>query len=433
MPDFAPGIPNKLNKGRLMDLPTDVLLTLVRQKHLARRAGEHTDLRIGNESGLFSWALPKHMPEQPGQYRLAVPTSLHRYAYKDFEGTIPEGKYGAGTVIKTEESPVVLLKNTPSYIEFTRGTSKDSNVYRMVRTGGGNWLLSIKQPDQPEAVKAYEKEHMKSIPEDKVQQLIDQGATVVPKVDGAGVLAAMGKHGISVYGIRPDKSGLKPDYTPYIGGLSQVDVPADLQGKVLRGEIFGMRNGKVIPPQELSGYLNSTIANAIQKRQRGLKLLVAALAVNNGKDDYSAPMQDIVRRLHSPSFTVLPQERGEKARRLLKAIIEGRNPWTQEGAVLHLPGKRPVKYKRRPDYDVVVQDVFPAETKAAPRAGGFTYSLPGSDKVVGRVGTGMSHDMLRDMLEHPEAYRGRTARVQAQEVYPSGALRAPSFIAMKED
>lgn len=42
MADFAPGIPVKTNKGRLMDLPTDVLLTLVRQRHKARRAGEHT-------------------------------------------------------------------------------------------------------------------------------------------------------------------------------------------------------------------------------------------------------------------------------------------------------------------------------------------------------------------------------------------------------
>jgi len=433
MPDFAPGIPNKLNKGRLMDLPTDVLLTLVRQHHQARRAGDHTDMRIGNESGLFSWALPKHMPEQPGQYRLAVPTSLHRYAYKDFEGTIPEGKYGAGTVTKTEESPVILLKNTPSYIEFTRGTSKDSNVYRMVRTGKGNWLMSIKEPGQPEPVTQYQKEHLKSVPIEDAQKLIDQGATVVPKVDGAGAIAYLGRHGINVYGIRPDKSGLKPDYTAHIGGLSQVQVPEDLQGQLIRGELYGMRNGRVIPANELSGYLNSTLQNAIQKRQRGLRLMVAALAMNKGRDDYGAPMQDIVRRLHSPSFTVLPSAKGSRAKRMLKNIMEGRDPYTGEGVVLHLPGKRPIKSKIRPDYDVVVQDVFQADTKAAPRAGGFTYSLPGSDKVVGRVGTGFDHRMLRDMLEHPEAYRGRTARIQAQEQYPTGAYRAPSFIAMKED
>ena len=119
MPDYAPGIPVKANRGRFMDLPTDVQLTLVRQHHDARKAGPHTDLRIGSPSGLYSFAVPKDLPTEPGQWRLAVPTSLHRYSYKDFEGDIPEG-YGAGHVTKQEESPVVLLKNTPSYVEFTR-------------------------------------------------------------------------------------------------------------------------------------------------------------------------------------------------------------------------------------------------------------------------------------------------------------------------
>ena len=117
----------------------------------------------------------------------------------------------------------------------------------------------------------------------------------------------------------------------------------------------------------------------------------------------------------------------------MKQIMAGRYPLTQEGFVIHQPGKRPLKSKLLEDYDVVVHDVFPAETAGVPRAGGFTYSLPGSDKVVGRVGTGFDRNLAIDMLTNPDTYRGRTARVQAQEVYPSGALRAPSFIAMKED
>lgn len=431
MADFAPGIPKKKYSGSLADLPTDVLLTLVRQRHNARRAGLHEDMRIGSPSGLFSWAIPKGMPEQQDQYRLAIQTALHRYGYKDFEGQLPPG-YGEGTVEKIEESPVVVLRREPNLIEFTRGTSKDSNVYRMFRAGG-NWLISIKKPGEPDVVHEYQKEHFKAVPVEQVPALIEQGAEVTPKIDGAGVLAYLGSKGVDVYGIRPDKSGRKPSYTAHIGGLTNVKVPEDLQGTLLRGEIYGMRNGRVIPTNELSGYLNSNLATAVDKRQKGLRLLVAALAVNKGKDDYGAPVADIVRRLHSPSFTTVPRVGGAKARRLVKAILEGREGLTQEGVVVHLPGKRPLKAKVRPDYDVVVQDVFPAETAGAPRAGGFTYSLPGSDKVVGRVGTGFDYQMLRDMLEHPEAYRGRTARIQAQEQYPTGAYRAPSFISMKED
>lgn len=417
-----------------MDLPTDVQLTLVRQLHDARKAGRHTDLRIGNESGLYSFAVPKDLPENPGQWRLAIPTSLHRYGYKDFEGDIQEG-YGAGHVTKQEESPVTLLKNTPSYVEFTRGTTKDSPTYKMTRTKGGNWLIGIKEPQEPAPVADYKREHFKSMPIEGVQKLIDSGAAIAPKIDGSSVIAYLDKHGIKVYGTRPDKSGHKPDYSAHIGGLSQVQVPEDLVGMMLRGELYGVKNGQVIPPHELSGFLNSTIQNAIQKRQHGLRLMVAALAVNRGQDDYGAPLADIVRRLHSPSFTAVEPVAGNKATRLLKQILAGRNPVTNEGVVVHQEGKRPVKAKVRDDYDVLVRDIFPADTKSEPRAGGFTYALPDQpDKPVGNVGTGFSHELLKDMLRHPEKYIGRTARIHAQSQYPdTGAYRAPSFIAMRED
>lgn len=432
MASFAPGIPKKDRIGSMADLPVDVLLTLVRQRHAARRAGLHEDLRIGNASGLYSWAIPRFLPEEPGTYRLAIQQPIHQYSYKDFEGHLPPG-YGEGDVSKIEESPVVVLRREPNVIEFTRGTSKDSNVYRMFRSGK-NWLITVKQPGQPDIVSAYQKGHLKSVPIEKVPAMIDQGATVSPKIDGAGVLAYLGKHGVNVYGIRPDKSGLKPDYTAHIGGLSQIQVPEDLQGTMLRGELYGVRNGTVVPPNELSGYLNSTLVNAIDKRQRGLRLLVAALAVSNGKDDYGAPVGDIVRRLHSPSFTAVQPVGGMKAKRLLNSIVKGTNPITGEGVVVHQQGKRPVKSKLVDDYDVVVHDIFPADTKGTPRAGGFGYALPDQpNRAVGRVGTGFDHQMLQDMLKNPDAYIGRTARIRSQGAYDSGAYRAPSFIAMRAD
>ena len=434
MADYAPGIPDKNNRGRFMDLPTDVQLTLVRQHHDAKKAGPHTDLRIGNESGLYSWAVPKDLPTKPGQWVLAIPTSLHRHSYKDFEGEIPEGTYGAGHVTKQEESPVVLLKNTPSYVEFTRGTTKDSPVYKMKRTSGGNWIIGIKEPQEPEPVASYQREHFKSVPINSVKDMLANGAALAPKIDGSSVLAYLDKHGIKVYGTKSDKSGHKPDYSAHIGGLSQVQVPEDLVGMMLRGELYGVKNGQVIPPQELSGFLNSTIQNAIQKRQRGLRLMVAALAVNRGKDDYGAPVGDIVRRIHSPSFTAVEPVTGAKARRLLNQILKGTHPLTDEGLVVHQKNKRPLKAKLREDYDVVIDDIFPAITKGTPRAGGFSYSLPSAPgKTVGNVGTGFTHKLLRDMLENPEAYRGRLARIHSQGQFDSGAYRAPSFIALRED
>lgn len=113
------------------------------QKHRATHL--HYDFRLEMDGVLKSWAVPKEPPTVPNVRRLAVQVEDHALDYIDFEGTIPEGEYGAGTVEVWDKGTYSLKNRTDKTIEFALQGAKLKGNYALIRFKENNWLLIKKK------------------------------------------------------------------------------------------------------------------------------------------------------------------------------------------------------------------------------------------------------------------------------------------------
>ncbi len=126
-------------------------LEFVVQKHRARNL--HYDFRLEHDGVMLSWAVPKGPSLDPSNKRFAMQTEDHPIEYNRFEGVIPEGEYGAGTVMiwdrgtwkpDVEDVEQALAKGD---LKFTLHGQKLRGSWVLVRMRGRQWLL-IKHRDK---------------------------------------------------------------------------------------------------------------------------------------------------------------------------------------------------------------------------------------------------------------------------------------------
>jgi bifunctional non-homologous end joining protein LigD len=143
--------------------PTGEKLVFVVQKHAASRL--HYDFRLELKGVLKSWAIPKGPSMDPSIKHLAMLVEDHPFDYKDFEGIIPKGQYGGGTVMvwdqgtyepleqagtKAEQEKIMLREFRAGSIKIRMHGKKLKGEFALVRMQGrgeNSWLI-IKHRDK---------------------------------------------------------------------------------------------------------------------------------------------------------------------------------------------------------------------------------------------------------------------------------------------
>jgi bifunctional non-homologous end joining protein LigD len=152
------------------------------QRHHATRL--HYDLRLEVGGALKSWAVPKGPTLDPSEKRLAMMVEDHPIEYGGFEGTIPKGNYGAGSVMLWDRGTYQLLGQGTAEEQLTKGDFKfrlagekisgEFALVRMKRGKGNEWLL-LKKKDASASPGWDPEEHARSVLSGRTQEEIARG------------------------------------------------------------------------------------------------------------------------------------------------------------------------------------------------------------------------------------------------------------------
>jgi bifunctional non-homologous end joining protein LigD len=430
------------------------------QEHHATRL--HWDLRLEHDGALSSWAVPNGIPQVPHENRLAVQTEDHPLEYLDFEGEIPAGEYGAGTMRIWDRGRFELHKWTEDKVEATFRGDRLNGRYALFRTKDSDWMIHrMDPPADPDR---------EPMPE-RIVPMMARPANSVPQAESDYSFEVKWDGVRAIAYVRPGRLRLESrnlneitDAYPEIRGLLR---DLGMREVVLDGEIVAFdEHGR--PSFELLQRRMHVTAPSTVKRLAQRTPVVYAIFDLLYIDGHSLLEQSYGERrkrleqleLGGPAWRVPAVHVGEGER-----LLEATRKQGLEGVIAkrlnsrYEPGRRSgawLKLKHTLRQEFVVGGWLPGEGRRIDRIGALLvgYHRDGQLVYAGRVGTGFTEKTLEALIERLRPLRGEQspfdvapklpkeavfveprliAEVEFREWTEDGVMRAPSFKGLRAD
>ena len=432
--------------------------SFVIHKHRATRL--HYDVRLEKDGGLPSWAVPKGLPTAKGDRRLAVQTEVHPLEYGSFQGTIPEGHYGAGEVRIFDDGWYEPIEWTDEKVSFRlHGRRYPGLEFHFVKTRT-DWLAFLASQQEAPLIPAPPR-YEPMLAEPGHEAFDDPGWWFEPKFDGIRCLAELST------GETRLRSRTGRDVTDTYPELRMIHELVDQVNAVLDGEIVALDESGKDSFEQLQQRMNLRNAREIEriKARIPVSLVVFDVLWLDGRETIGLPLEQRRELLELVTETderlqVITHVEGDGL-----AFTEGARGLGLEGVVAkrigtpYVPGRRTDawrKIKLITSQDCVILGYTQGQ---GGRSGSFGALLVGAIvdgelRWVGQVGTGFKDRVLEDVLGQlqplvrdepavPEL-RGVKGAVfvepslvceveYLQMTKSTGKMRAPSFKGMRPD
>jgi bifunctional non-homologous end joining protein LigD len=377
--------------------------SFVIHKHRATRL--HYDVRLERDGGLPSWAVPKGLPTQKGDKRLAVQTEVHPLEYGSFEGTIPEGHYGAGEVRIFDDGWYEPVEWTDTKVSFRlHGRRYPGLEFHFVKTRT-DWLAFLAS-NQTEPLIASAPRLGPMLAEGGWEAFDDPAWWFEPKMDGIRCLAEM-TTGETVLRSRTGR-----DVTPQYPEIHMIHELVDQVNAVIDGEIVAFDADGRISFETLQQRMNLANPRQIERMRHQIPVTFVAfdLLWLDGRDTTGLGLEE---RRELLTYVVEQDDRLQ-----LTAYVEGEGTTLVEAAKqralegvvakrkgsTYIPGRRSDtwrKIKIRDTQDCVILGFTPGQGGRGATFGAVLVGAYADGRLrwVGQAGSGFTDRMLETLLE----------------------------------